>query len=160
MSDSAKTTAPQKGSSKLLMIGVPVVVLLLGGAGAGFWYVQNVRAAGAAGKKPVEQAEEATGLLSLEPFTVNLADPGGRRYLRVSLHLVLPDPETAKKVEEEEIVRSKIRSALIDTLSEGLATELSKPEGRTALKHAIAEAATHAGHVDVRDVLFQEFVVQ
>jgi flagellar FliL protein len=161
MSNSATPSTPTgtKSRSKLLMIGIPVVVVLLGGAGTGFWYVQNVRAASASARKAVQEPE-ATGLLMFEPFTVNLADPGGRRYLRVVLHLVLPDAETAKRIEEEPIVRSKIRSALIDTLSGRLAAELSKPEGRTALKHAIAEAAGHAGHTDVRDVLFQDFIVQ
>ena len=161
MSDSATQTPPaKKGRSKLLTIGGPLIVLLLGGAGAGFWYVQNVRAAGTAEKKPVQQESEATGLLQFGAFTVNLADPGGRRYLRVVVHLVLPDAEEAKKIEEEDIVMSKVRAAMLDTLSGRLATELSQPAGRTALKHAIVEAAAHAGHMEVRDVLFQEFIVQ
>ena len=87
-----------KSRSKLLMIGVPVAVLLLGGAGGGFWYVKNVRAASTGEKKAVEEPE-ATGYLRFDPFTVNLADPGGRRYLRVAVGLVLQDVNTAKKVD-------------------------------------------------------------
>jgi flagellar FliL protein len=158
MSDSANQPA-KKGSSKLLMIGVPVVVLLLGGAGGGYWYVTNVRAAASGEKKPVEE-KEPTGLLSFDSFTVNLADPGGRRYLRVAVNLVLPDEESAKKVDGEDLAKSKIRSALIDVLSGRMASELSTPAGRTELKHAIAEAASHAGHIEVKDVLFQDFIVQ
>jgi flagellar FliL protein len=161
MSDSANQPAQaKKGSSKLLMIGLPVIVLLLGGAGGGYWYVQSVRAAAATTeKKPVEE-KEPTGLLAFDSFTVNLADPGGRRYLRVAVSLVLPDEEMAKKVDEEDLAKSKIRSTLIDVLSGRLATELSTPAGRTELKHAIAEAASHAGHIEVKDVLFQDFIVQ
>jgi flagellar FliL protein len=160
MSDSANASAQAtKGRSKLLTIGVPVVVLLLGGAGGGFWYVQNVRAGAAAEKKPVEK-KEATGLLAFDSFTVNLADPGGRRYLRVAVSLVLPDEEEAKRVEGEELVKSKIRSSLIEVLSGRLAAELATPDGRTELKHAIAEAASHVGHIEVSDVLFQDFIVQ
>jgi flagellar FliL protein len=158
MSDS-ETTPPKKGRSKLLLFGVPAAVLLIGGAGVGFWYVKDVRAAAATpAKAPVEK--EPTGLLAFEPFTVNLADPGGRRYLRVSLRLVLPDPEAAKKATEEEIVMTRVRSTLLEVLSAQTATQLGTPEGREALKHMIAETADHAGHLDVRDVLFQEFVVQ
>ena len=163
MSDTETTQAQgsaKKGRSKLLTIGIPMIVLLLGGAGAGFWYIQNVRAAAStADKKPAEEPEP-TGLLSFDTFTVNLADPGGRRYLRISLKLVVPDAETAKKISEEELVMSKVRSALIDELSGRMATELSTPEGRTSLKHAIAETASHTGHMEVRDVLFQDFIVQ
>jgi flagellar FliL protein len=157
--DTQSANAPaKKGRSKLLTIGIPAVVLLLGGAGAGFWYVQNVRAAAASDKKPEEK--EPTGLLTLDAFTVNLADPGGRRFLRISIKLVLPDAETAKKVGEEELAMSKVRSALLDVLSAQMAVEISTAEGREKLKHAIAETASHTGHMDVRDVLFQDFVVQ
>jgi len=155
------TPSTAKGRSKLLMIGVPVAVLLLGGAGGGFWYVKNVRAASATGseKKPVEEAE-ATGYLRFEPFTLNLADPGGRRYLRITVGLVLQDADMAKKVSEDELVVSKVRSTLIDTISGRMAADLSTPDGRAALKKAIAEAASHAGHMEVRDVLFTDFIVQ
>lgn len=154
------TPSTAKGRSKLLMIGVPVAVLLLGGAGGGFWYVKNVRAASPnAEKKPAEEAE-ATGFLRFEPFTLNLADPGGRRYLRITVGLVLQDADTAKKISEEELVVSKVRSTLIDTISGRMAADLSTPDGRAALKKSIAEAASRAGHMEVRDVLFTDFIVQ
>ena len=160
MSNSSNPPAPaKKGSSKLLMIGAPVIVLLFGGAGAGYWYVTNVRAAAATDKKPAEE-KEPTGLLSFNSFTVNLADPGGRRYLRVAVSLVLPDEEAAKKIDDEDLAKSKIRSTLIDVLSGRMATDLSTPAGRTELKHAIAKAASHAGHIEVKDVLFEDFIVQ
>ena len=155
----AETPPAAKGRSKLLMIGVPVAVLLLGGAGGGFWYVKNVRAASGGEKKTVEEPE-ATGYLRFDPFTVNLADAGGRRYLRVAVGLVLQDADVAKKVTEDELVVSKVRSTLIDTLSGRLAADLSTSDGRAALKKAIAEAASHAGHMEVRDVLFTDFIVQ
>jgi len=159
MSDAANTPA-KKGSSKLLMIGIPVIVLLLGGAGGGYWYVTTVRAAASGAEKKPAPEKEPTGLLSFDSFTVNLADPGGRRYLRVAVNLVLPDEVAAKKVDEEDLAKSKIRSALIDVLSGRMATDLSTPAGRNDLKHAIAEAASHAGHIEVKDVLFQDFIVQ
>jgi len=155
----ADTPSTPKSRSKLLMIGIPVAVLLLGGAGGGFWYVKNVRAASTGEKKTVEEPE-ATGYLRFDPFTVNLADPGGRRYLRVAVGLVLEDANTAKKVTEDELVMSKVRSILIDTLSGRLAADLSTPDGRAALKKAIAAAASDAGHMKVRDVLFTDFIVQ
>src|SRR5690242_2944202 len=117
MSDSETTEnapAARKGKSKLLLIGLPVVVLLAGGGGGGWWYMQKVKAAPAADEKKVEEEAEATGLLPIDAFTVNLADPGGRRYLRIAIDLVVPDADAAKKATEEEIVMSRIRSELLE----------------------------------------------
>ena len=166
MSD-PETTAPaadaapkKKKRSKLLVIGTPLVMLLAGGGAGGWWYTQRLKAAPATEEKPKAAETEPTGLLTFEAFTVNLADPGGRRYLRIALSLVLPDADAAKHVSEEDIAMARIRSALLDVLATRLASELATPEGRADLKKSIAEAAAHAGHLEVKDVLLQEFVVQ
>jgi flagellar FliL protein len=159
MSHTDTTAAPTaKSRSKLLLIGFPAVILLLGGAGAGWWYVKAKAAT--PGTEKVVAETEASGLVNFAPFTVNLADPGGRRYLRVALQLVVPDENIAKKATEDELVKSRVRSELIETLAQSTSTELNTTAGRTELKKKIAEVASHVGHMDVRDVLFEDFVVQ
>jgi flagellar FliL protein len=153
----AAPAAPPK-SKKLLYIIVAALVLLGGGGGA-YWKF-FAPSGTAAAEKPAPPVP-ATGIISFDPFVVNLADPGTPRFLRVTLALVVKDEHQAAEFEENTVVRMKVRSALLETLSQQEASRLSVPEGRAALKKHIIELATHnAEHTKVSDVLFSEFIVQ
>src|SRR5262245_304863 len=155
----AAADAPaKKGKSKLLLIGVPVIVLLLGGGAGAWWYMGKSPEAVAAAEAPATPP----GFITLDPFIVNLADPGGRRFLRISLRLLVKSEEDAKELEEQALVLLKARSAVLELLATQKSEELQTPEGKTELKKQIAEKATAAfgGHSEVTDVLFAEFVVQ
>jgi flagellar FliL protein len=156
MSQEASGT-PQK-QSKLVVILLVLVVLLLAGGGAGaYWiFTQRGTAAAPAPPPPVEE-----GIVAFDPFVVNLADAGSTRFLRLSLRLVINSEEVAKEMEEHELERMKVRSAILELLAQQTADHLVTPEGKTALKEAIIERAGHAlNEVKVLDVLFTEFVVQ
>ncbi len=155
----AATPAKKKGG-KLLPI-IAAVLVLGGGGGGGYWYFV-ARPAAAGAEATAEPAEpEATGVVTLEPFVVNLADPGGSRFLRVSLALVVKNEEAAKELDENALVKSRIRSLLIELLAQQTSDTLVTPDGKVALKKAIKEEVAHASHeVEVSDVLFSEFVVQ
>jgi flagellar FliL protein len=151
--------SPAKKRGKLLPI--LLVVLLLGGGGGGAYWYFVARAAAAGGEAVPEPEPEPTGVATLEPFVVNLADPGGSRFLRVSLALVVENEEEANELGENPVVKSRIRSSLIELLAQQTSTALVTPEGKAALKTAIKEHVAHAAHeVKVSDVLFSEFVVQ
>lgn len=152
--EAAATPAPRK-RSKLLTLGLPVLVLILAGGGGAWWFLQTPTEAAVPATEP-----EPKGLVAFDAFIVNLADPGGRRFLRLSMILLLPHEHEAKEISENELVMSRVRSALIDLLSTRTSASLSTPEGRSELKKAIAETAHQTGHMEVRDVLFKEFVVQ
>ena len=132
-------------------------MLLIAGGGGGWWYFYG-RASGsveAAAPPPPEP-----GIVSFEPFIVNLADPGGRRFLRVVLQLLVPESEAAE-FEENKLLHSRVRSAILELLTTQTSASVATPEGRAALKTAIGETAGHAvEHLEVSDVLFAEFVVQ
>lgn len=148
--------AAPKGRSKLLTLGVPVLLLLAGGGGGGWWYF-NGRAASTLEAAPLPDP----AIAEFEPFVVNLADPGGRRFLRVSLQLLVPGESAAAEIKEDKLLHSRVRSSVLELLSTQTSAGLATPEGRAALKKAIAETATQAlGHTEVSDVLFAEFVVQ
>ena len=99
--------------------------------------------------------------MPLEPFVVNLADPSGTRFLRVTMSLVVADEVVAKEIEEEKVVHARLRSAILELLAQKQSIELVTPEGKAELKKAIAEGAAHAAHeLKVEDVLFSEFIVQ
>jgi flagellar protein FliL len=155
--------APAKKSRKGLMIILVVVLLLLAGGGGGaYWFLFR-----GTGEAEAAEAEEppppppATGIVPLEPFVVNLADPSGTRFLRVTMSLVVADEAIAKEIEEEKVVHARLRSAILELLAQKQSTELVTPEGKAELKKAIAEGVAHAAHeLKVEDVLFSEFIVQ
>jgi flagellar FliL protein len=155
----AAAAPAKKGRGKL--IPIVIAVLLLGGGGGGaYWYF--VARPAAAGKEAAPPPKpEPTGVATFEPFVVNLADPGGGRFLRVNLALVVKNEEEAKELGENPVVKARIRSSLIELLAQQTSDRLVTPDGKVALKHAIKEQVEHAAHeVEVADVLFSEFVVQ
>ncbi|MGE3276352.1 MAG: flagellar basal body-associated protein FliL [Vicinamibacterales bacterium] len=168
---------------KKLVLAI-VVLLLVGGAGAGgYWWSQRAAAAGpgehADAAAPdegdhdgasdddgaAEDAEEGGshgaeggGLVSFEPFLVNLADPG--RYLRTTVKLVVKSEARATEIGESEVAMMRLRSALLELLAEQHADTLVTAEGKSALKEAIKERAGDIADVRIVDVLFSDFVVQ
>jgi len=153
--EAAPAAAPRKRRGGRLLFILIALFILGGGGGGAWWYLSRPQAEAA---PKVEK--EPTGLLPFEPFTVNLADPGGRKFLRVALLLVLLDEKTAKHVGENPLTVSRVRSAIIELLTTQTSAALATPEGRAELKKSIAQTTAQIAHVDVRDVLFKEFVVQ
>lgn len=152
---------PKKSRKGLILIAGVVLVVLLGGGGAAYWmYAKGTPAEGEAAAKKVEETGPGA-VVPLEPFVVNLADPGGSRFLRVNLSLVVKDEEQEKLFEKSAVTKMKVRSAVLELLALQTADKLITPAGKTELKKAIAGAASKAAsEVHITDVLFSEFVVQ
>lgn len=147
--------APKKGKGKFMLL--VAVVMLAAGAGGAYWFMarNGVEAA------PKEIPLSARGLVAFEPFMVNLSDGGGSRFLKVNLALVLEDPTAAAEVLETPVIVSRLRSDILELLTEQTGTALVTPEGKKSLKDAIRERAKAAlDDKEVIDVLFSEFVVQ
>jgi len=164
MSDKPTKKSPanpaKKGRKSLLLIIVGVLILV-GGGGAAAFYVMHKPSQPGAAATVAKAPEAAPGLLTLEPFTVNLADAGGSRFLRLSARLVVASPTAAEHAQKNEVLLMRVRSSILELLALQTADSLVTPEGKTALKAAIAE---HVNHVledtKVTDVLFSDFVVQ
>jgi len=157
----APAAAPKKKKSKLVFILV-VALVLVGGGGAGAYFYFN-RPAPAEGEAREEPADESTppGIVEMEPFVVNLADPGGQRYVRVAMRLLTRDEEQARALKENAVDSARLRAAILEILSMQTADALVTAEGKQALKAAIAERASQAvRELKVTDVLFVEFIVQ
>jgi flagellar FliL protein len=149
--------APNKkrGFGKLLLIVIPMLLIAGGG---GWWYL-----AGSGGAVAAEEAIsiEERGVVPFEPFLVNLSDPGGNRFLKATIQVVVDSEAEAKHVEANTALMSHARSAILELLTEQNAQALVTAEGKKKLKEAIASAV--AGVLKkqkVVDVLFSEFVVQ
>lgn len=153
----AATPAPKKkgGAVRLAMIAI---VLIAGGGGGTYWWLSRAPVAAAA---PREIPLSERGLVPFEPFMVNLVDEGGNRFLKVNLQLVLENAEAAEHVLTTPVVLSRMRSDILELLTEQSAPALVTPEGKSTLKTAIRERVAAAlEHKQVIDVLFSEFVVQ
>jgi flagellar FliL protein len=167
MSDTSAAAAPAPKKSGLLkwIVITLVVLLLLGGGGgaAAWWFYFRPQASAPEGGAAREQASRprGDGIVPMEQFLVNLADKDSQRFLRVTLRLVVATKEEAKEIGEEEVAKARLRSAILELLTQQTAETLTTAEGKAQLKKAIAERGTGVlGGKKVLDVLFTDFVVQ
>ena len=157
-----EAAAPKKKGSKLMLF-IIIGVIILGGGGAGAFFMMRRGAAEGADAHPVEKKAEANhgGVVTFEPFVVNLADGGGSRFLRVTIRLVVDEAEQAEEIQKSEVAIARARSALLELLTEQHSDKLVTAEGKAELKKHILEKANEVVEpVKVSDVLFSDFVVQ
>jgi flagellar FliL protein len=158
----------------LAVVGAVLLsVLLLGGIG--YYLIRSGRltlpAAGAPVVKVEPTVEPTTHAMMLEPMVVNLADVGGKTYLRVALTLRVVDAPAKKdaKAKEEAGKDAKggndaeagVRDTALEVLGRQTATELLAADGKERLKSELKVAfAAHNAELKVADVFFTEFLVQ
>jgi len=148
---------PVRKKRKGKLLPMLLALLVLGGGGGAYWWLN--RGLVEAAPKVTPLAER--GLIAFEPFMVNLSDGGGTRFLKVSLQLVMENEAAAAKVGGSPVVLSRVRSDILELLTEQTAASLVTPEGKQSLKSAIKARVTDAvEQKQVIDVLFSEFVVQ
>ena len=107
-------------------------------------------------EKPAEQGP--TEMYSLPPFVVNLADPLGRRYLKVAI-----DVEVINKTVANEIDKNlpRVKDTLLLLLSSKTFADLDSMEEKIELKNEIVQRLNQIlGKAKVVKVYFTEFVVQ
>lgn len=155
----AAPVGPQRRSFKKQLRYVAVaLVVILAGVGGGYWW--SLRAATVEDHAAEVTPARERGMVTFEPFVVNLADASASRYLRVTIRLVVDSPERAKEAEESPVVVMAARSAILELLTTQTAEVLVTPEGKKALRASITERVDHDGELKVLDVLFSDFVVQ
>lgn len=164
--------------NRKLLIIICVVVLLLGGGGAYYFLVmaketppleeefeEGEEFEEDAEEDDAEDAEEddaenIDGPL-MEPFTVNLADPGGRRYLRCTVRLKLYDEEALEHLETH---MPEVRDAAIIHLSGKTIENILSPEGKIALREELLAQLNTALEFEnnrgITKIFFTEFLVQ
>jgi flagellar basal body-associated protein FliL len=156
---SAHDPAPKKG--KMLIVFV-VLALVSIGAGA---VAPTLLLQGSPAKKEAEKHKESPdSYIQFGDLTVNLADGRGHRYLRVKVVIVTDEASSKHLTEVIEQKKATLRNWLITHLSD---KTLKDVQGRVAINRIRREmldyftgtlSADGKGHL--RDVLFDEFVVQ
>jgi len=155
---SGAASAPQQKKSSRSML---VALLFLGAVGIGAWaWITQ-------GRDRAQDARESSTapkyIAHLEGFTVNLADPEGSHFLRVTIDLGmdrLPDGADAAKVSQA-LPIARIRDAILSVLTVSKADELLTPQGKEQLKkNLLAGLNKSVPEIGVREIYFTEFLVQ
>jgi flagellar basal body-associated protein FliL len=103
------------------------------------------------------------GVLHLEPFVVNLADPEENRFLRVGIDLGLKKPLPGKegKGGEGDVPAARIRDCILYVLSTWRSDSLLATDGKQKLKDEILRALQdRVPELGVKEVYFTDFLVQ
>jgi len=150
----AEETGAKKGKKKMILIIIIAVVAVALAAG-GFFLVPKFL--GGKEKKEDTKAEEGV-MFTLEPFVVNLNDPGGPKFLKVSLQLELAGPALMEKAKQKS---PQLRDAVITLLTSKSSESLFPPEGKLQLKDEInARMNQILGANSVKNVYLTDFVMQ
>ncbi|MCC6764865.1 MAG: flagellar basal body-associated FliL family protein [Deltaproteobacteria bacterium] len=183
MSEEAEKPAEgaEKKKSKLVpMIGSGVVVLA--GAVAALWYLGIGPFAGGAPKhaeataaveegghggdghgEPAAAGHGGAGagkgsLLSLDPFIANLADDGGRRYLKATFQIDFGNAEIPPAMQAR---LPQTRDLLLTLFTSKTFDDIRTPEGKQQLREEIIARVNQVLDRDlVKAVYFTEFIVQ
>jgi flagellar protein FliL len=153
--DGERKEVQEKPKSKKLLVIVCALAVLLVAGGAGAYY-KFVRAPqkGADGKKQVV----APVFYGMNTFMVNLADPGAKRFLKVTIKLEVDSPDVTKECNSLDFA---LRDHILTLLSSKDSDEIISPEDKLALKKQIMETVNHALHKGrVLDVYFTDFLIQ
>ena len=169
---------PQKksGGSGLLLIVIILLLLLIIVGGAVYFLFLRTPSQDASQQQqppisltePDNMPQTTTGhglkddpgpIQAYPPFLVNLADPGGNRYLKLTLSIELskeknfPAEVAAKEPRIKDIVVSVLASKMYD--------EISSTQGKVALKQELMRRLnTIMSGGRVTDIYITEFVVQ
>lgn len=108
-------------------------------------------------------AQRTRGVVHLESFVVNVADPGENRFLRVGIDLGLENPLPAKDAKggASDLPIARIRDCILSVLSTWHSDALLAPEGKQKLKDELLRALQdRVPGLGVREVYFTDFLVQ
>ncbi len=148
-----------------------IVLIILGGilvmgisGGAAYWAATAViaKAGGGAGAKAAdtkkEEKKEAGVFLTLPEITTNLADPSGRRLIRVKIDLELSDEKAKAELEKKQ---APMKEVILSVLRSKTVAEINGSEGLEALTkeltRRVAPLVTQGKlmHVYVTDIATQ-----
>ncbi len=150
---------PQKPKSKkkAFLIILILAVVLLGGGGAGAYFFFFKQPPGDE-KELKSQKEQPQVIQEMETFLVNLADPGGKRFLKVTLKAKLSSNET---LEEFKTRGFELRDVVLTILSSKEVEDVARPEDKLTLKRDIMTMLNrNLRKGQVMDIYFTDFLIQ
>lgn len=164
-SETPEPQKPPKSFKLLIMAGG--LILLLGAGGVWFFFFSaqsSEESSGSGNVKNLSGGEKKITtsvpghIYKMEPFVVNLMDPGQLRYLKVTLHV---ESNQDKVNEEYEKRLPQLRDAILTILTNKDYKEVMSSEGKTALREEIKGKMNQLSvSFKVQNIFFTEFVVQ
>lgn len=169
----APAAAPRERRKKLIALA-GLALLLAGGGSAGAWIATQGIGGRQAPTGPVEKKPAKTPhFLTLEPFVVNLQDPGGERYAQIGITLQFEDPMLEVSLKQR---LPAVRNNILLLISSKRVDELLSMDGKRQLASQIRSRAAlglglglewpspgSAGRPPenpIQEVLFSQFIVQ
>ena len=145
----------EKPRSKKILIIIPLLLVLLGGGGAGAYFkFARAPAVSTEEKKQVE----STVYYEMDTLIVNLADPGGKRFLKATIKLKMSSPSVMEECKSHNF---QMRDLVLTLLSSKECEEVMSPEDKLVLKKQIMETLNRMLQKgQALDVYFTEFLVQ
>ena len=152
-------------SKKVIIIIAAVSVLFLGIIGGGFFFIWTQMSAmvaqakaPATAEEPVEEENKIGPLFPMETMIVNLADEGGKRYLRTTMQLELSDQEVVSEIETR---LPQIKDSILMVLPTRKYRDVNTTEGKIALRdELIVKLNEFFSKGEVTNIYFTEFVIQ
>ena len=158
-------------SNKILIILIGVTMVFMLGLGGGLFMMWNKLSAmetqahvsgekgdqtGANTSVPVE--ELLGPIFPLDTFIVNLADKGGKRYLRVSIDLELDNEKLESEIKKR---LPQVRDSILSILPTKRFEDISSAKGKTDLRdQMLASINGLLARGQITNIYFKEFVVQ
>jgi flagellar FliL protein len=156
----SEEASPPK-SKKLLWIIIAVVVIVGAGGGTAAFMMMGGGEAEAAEEAVEEPVDVVAGLVPMDTFLVNLNDPTGERYMKLTLRLTVSPEEVADEIKNQELMLAKMRDRILTILMAKTFQEMSSPLGKESLRREIqVQLDPLIADGQVEDILFSEFVVQ
>lgn len=138
---------PKKRKKGRIIIIILFLLLLIGGGCGAAWYFlfdgkipfmgggsEEVQMAATNAATPQDRTQPVGNVVPLPPFTVNLADPLGRRILTITLALEMVDNNAIGSLKKQE---PRVRDAVIMLLSSKTYGDLATPDSKMVLKSEI-----------------------
>jgi flagellar FliL protein len=154
------------GSKTVLIIIIAGFVLFMAMAGAGFYILWQKMPGSPANsvtvsKSATEKGQPTKGLgplYALNPFVVNLAGGGGKRFLRVKMDFELKDQTIFEKVRAQ---FPRVKDKILTILSAKKFEDINTVKGKSDLRAEIAATIdTLFSKGAVTNVYFTEFVIE
>ncbi len=150
-----------------------ILLMLLALAGGGVWYYffstlpgsKNAAAASVAGGGTVTKTVAAPSAPSnalptkeLKPFLVNLADPLGKRYIKLTFEVEMSGPQVGAELDAQ---NARIRDAVIMLLSSKTYADLAPTESKLVLQNELVDRLNKIlGGPKITRVFFTDMVIQ
>ncbi|MDQ6620911.1 MAG: flagellar basal body-associated protein FliL [Pseudomonadota bacterium] len=152
------TPIKKKGSKLPMLIGIAVLILMAAGGAAWHFLHAPANAASPAEAKPAGKPLFVT----LEPFTVNLAEESGDHYLQVGIVYQVDDDKVADNMKLHMPI---VRNRLLLLLSAKHPSDLTSADGKRKLVDELVLAARESlpgstPEKGVSSALLGSFVIQ